>query len=109
MRSVRSESLLIFPLFPIFLVGSFPIMLMGFLGFAGVAVLGALMISAALTVALDADTEFNSQRSTARFIDRTENMAQASTRDAMVHFAKAVGVAGAAMVVVSIIGLVIYG
>jgi branched-subunit amino acid transport protein len=109
MRSFRSESFLILPLFPIFLAGSFPFMLMGLLGFAGTAILGALMMSAALTVALDADTEFNAQRLSASFIDRADNFAQSSTRDAMVHFAKAIGVAGAALVAVSIIGLVIYG
>ena len=109
MRSLRSESFLIFPLYPIFLAGSFPFMLMGFLGFLGVAILGALMMSAALTVALDADTEFHFQHSAARFFDRSESIAQSSTRDAMVLCAKGVGLTGATMVVVSIMGFAIYG
>lgn len=109
MRSLRSESFLIFPLFPIFLAGAFPFLLMGFLGFLGVAFLGALMMSAALTVALDAQTEFDAQRSASRFIDRGENISQSSTRDTMVQFAVAVGVAGAALLFISLVGLAIYG
>jgi hypothetical protein len=109
MRSLRSESLLVLPLFPIFLAGAFPFLLMGLLGFAGIGILGALMMSAALTVALDADTEFNAQSSAARVAGRVESGIQSATRDAMVRFAKAVGLAGAALVVVAVAGLAIYG
>jgi hypothetical protein len=40
MRSLQSESLLVVPLFPVFLVGAFPFLLMSFLGFAGIGILG---------------------------------------------------------------------
>lgn len=106
MRSLQSDSLLVFPLFPIFLIGAFPFLLMGFLGFAGIGILGVLMMSAALTVALDADTEFNAQNSAARFAGRADSV-HSSTRDAMVRFAKAVGFSGAALVVVAVVGLLI--
>ena len=108
MRSLRSDSLLVFPLFPIFMIGAFPFLLMGFLGFAGLGILGALMMSAALTVALDADTEFHAQRSAARFAGGAYAV-PSSTRDAMVRFAKMVGAAGAALVVVCVAGLAISG
>ena len=104
MRSLQSDSLLVFPLFPIFLIGAFPFLLMGFLGFAGIGILGALMMSAALTVALDADIEFSTQSLADRAVGRIDS-AQSSTRDAMVRFAKAVGAAGAVLVVVAILGL----
>lgn len=102
MRTLRSESLLIFPLFPIFLAGAFPFLLMGFLGFAGLGVLGLLMICVALMVGLDADTEFKMQSTVA---DRTDSAMQTSTRDAMVRVSKAVGSAGAGLVVISVAGL----
>ena len=109
MRSLQSESLLVLPLFPVFLIGAFPFLLMGFLGFAGIGVLGVLMMSAALTVALDADTEFNAQNSAARFAGRPDSLVQSSTRDAMVRFAKFVGFAGAALVAVAAAGLMTTG
>ena len=104
MRSLQSDSLLVFPLFPIFLIGAFPVLLLSFLGFAGIAILGALMMSAALTVAFDADTEFNAQNSAARAAGRADSIVQSSTRDSMVRFAKFVGIAGAALVAVAAVG-----
>ncbi len=101
MRPLQSESLLVLPLFPILLVGAFPFLLMGFLGLAGIGMLGILMMSVALTVALDADTEFNAQNSAARVAGRGISMTQSSTRDAMVRFSKLVGLAGAVLVVVA--------
>lgn len=109
MRSLQSESLLVVPLFPVFLAGAFPFLLMGFLGFAGIGILGILMMSAALTVALDADTEFNDQTSAARFNGRGVGIAQSSTRDAMVRFATFVGLAGAVLVAVAAAGLTFGG
>ena len=109
MRSLQSESLLVLPLFPIFLMGAFPFLLMSFLGFAGIGILGALMMSAALTVGLDADSEFNAQNSAARFAGRADGIVQSSTRDAMVRFATFVGVAGAALVAVAAVALAFGG
>ncbi len=109
MRSLRSESLLVLPLFPILLVGAFPFLLMGFLGFAGIGMLGILMMSVALTVALDADAEFNAQNSAARFAGRGVSMTQSSTRDAMVRFSKLVGLAGAALIAIAGAGLAFGG
>ena len=107
MRSLQSESLLVFPLFPVFLAGALPFLLMGFLGFAGIGILGVLMMSAALTVALDADTEFNAQTSAARVAGR--GVVQSSTRDAMVRFAKFVAFTGVVLIVVAAAGLTFGG
>ena len=59
MRSRQSDSILLFPLLPIFLVGMFPDADDGLLGFAGLGLLGILLICAALTDALDANNDFN--------------------------------------------------
>ncbi len=107
LASPRSERLLIVPLFPVLLAGAFPVFLMSFLGFAGLGVLGALMMSAALTVGLDADAEFRAQRAQAGRSGRLDGSLQATQRDAMVRFAKIAGAAGALLVTVAIAGLVI--
>ena len=44
MRSRQSENLLLVPLLPIFLLGVPPMLLLSFLGFAGLVLLGVLLI-----------------------------------------------------------------
>jgi hypothetical protein len=45
MRKDHSELVLLVPLFPIFLLGMLPMLLFPLLGFAGLAVIGALVIA----------------------------------------------------------------
>jgi hypothetical protein len=47
MRKDYSELVLLVPLFPIFLLGMLPMLLFPLLGFAGLAVIGALVIDLA--------------------------------------------------------------
>lgn len=101
MRSSNSEAFIVLPLLPIFLAGAFPILLMGFLGFAGLAMAGALMMSAALTMALDTDTE-RKQRMIAQGVSRSnDRSAQSAAEDDTLFFAKAFGAAGAALVAIA--------
>ena len=55
----QSETFLLVPLLPIFLLGMFPVLIMALLGVAGLALVGILLISAGLTDALDAKNDFN--------------------------------------------------
>ena len=51
------------PLLPIFLVGLPPMLLLGFLGFAGLVILGVLLICVGLSGGLDANNAFNEKSS----------------------------------------------
>ena len=55
----QSEALLLLPLLPIFLAGLFPMLILVLLGFAGLGLLGILLICAGLSDALDAHSDFN--------------------------------------------------
>ena len=55
----QSEALLLVPLLPIFLAGLFPMLVLALLGFAGLGLLGILLICAGLTDALEAHNDFN--------------------------------------------------
>ena len=58
MRTRSSESLIVLPLLPIFLIGVFPMLLLSLLGPAGLVILGILVVSAGLTDVLDANSDF---------------------------------------------------
>ena len=61
MRSREPETLLWLPLLPIFLLGIFPVLLLAFLGFAGLVILGVLLICVGLADGLNANSNFNQQ------------------------------------------------
>ena len=61
MRTRGSESFIVLPLLPIFLLGAFPMLLMSLMGPAGLVILGILIACAGLTDILDANGTFNEQ------------------------------------------------
>ena len=61
MRTRGSESLIVLPLLPIFLIGLLPMLLLSLLGPAGLIILGILVASAGLTDILDANSTFSEQ------------------------------------------------
>ena len=61
MRTRGSESFIVLPLLPIFLIGLFPMLLLSLLGPAGLVILGILVASAGLTDILDANSAFSEQ------------------------------------------------
>ena len=61
MRTRGSESFIVLPLLPIFLIGLFPMLLLSLLGPAGLVILGILVASAGLTDILDANSTFSEQ------------------------------------------------
>ncbi len=54
-----SELVLLVPLFPIFLLGMLPLLVFPLLGFAGLAVIGALMIACGFAECVRSMAEYN--------------------------------------------------
>ena len=61
MRTRGSETFIMLPLLPIFLIGVLPMLLLSLLGPAGLIILGILVASAGLTDILDANGTFSEQ------------------------------------------------
>src|SRR3954453_6151699 len=107
MRARESDSILLFPLLPIFLVGMFPILMMALLGYAGLGVLGILLISAALTDALDANNDFNQHIVVEGYARGTQRAIYASDWHSAIRSATVVAIAGGVLIVVSVAGLLL--
>jgi hypothetical protein len=107
MRSQQSDSILLFPLLPIFLVGMFPVLMMALLGFAGLGVLGILLISAALTDALDASNDFNQHIVVDGYARGTQRAIYASDLHSAMRSAAAIIIAGVVLILTSIGGLLL--
>jgi hypothetical protein len=107
MRTRESDSLLLVPLLPIFLFGMFPMLMMALLGFAGLGLLGILLISAGLTDALDANNDFNQHIVVEGYARGTERAVHASDLRSAIRTATGIGIAGGALIVTSICGLLL--
>jgi hypothetical protein len=107
MRARESDSILLFPLLPIFLVGMFPVLMMALLGFAGLGVLGILLISAALTDALDASNDFNQHIVVEGYARGTQRAIYASDLHSAMRSATGIVIAGIVLIVISITGLLL--
>jgi len=101
----QSEALLLLPLLPIFLAGLFPMLILALLGFAGLGLLGILLICAGLSDALDAHSDFNQHIIVEGHARRSEQAIDASNLHSAIRSATAVRVAGALLIVASICGL----
>jgi hypothetical protein len=106
MRS-RSDSILLFPLLPIFLVGMFPVLMMALLGFAGLGLLGIVLISAAMTDALEANNDFNQHIVVEGYARGTQRAIYASDLRLAMRSATGIVIAGVVLIVVSVAGLVL--
>ncbi|MET3844185.1 preprotein translocase subunit Sss1 [Bradyrhizobium sp. OAE829] len=108
MRS-QSDSLLVLPLLPIFLIGVPPILLFTLLGFAGFVILGVLLICVGLTERLEANSDFNQQIIVHGYARRSERMIQASNLHSAIRFATIIDLAGAGLIVVGLLGFFYLG
>lgn len=108
MRS-QSDSLLLLPLLPIFLIGVPPMLLFTLLGFPGIVILGVLLICVGLTERLEANSDFNQQIIVHGYARRSERMIQASNLHSAIRFATLVDLAGAGMIVVGLAGFIYLG
>ena len=86
MRSRTSESLIVLPLLPIFLVGLPPMLLLSFLGFAGLVILGMLLICVGLSDGFDANNAFNEEVIVHGYARRSERAVQASNLHSAIRF-----------------------
>ena len=78
MRSRGSESFLVLPLLPIFIIGLPPMLLLSFLGFAGFVILGMLLICVGLSDRLEANHDFNQEVIVHGYARRSERTIQAA-------------------------------
>ena len=109
MRSPTSESLIVLPLLPIFLVGLPPMLMLSFLGFAGLVILGVLLICVGLSSGLDANNAFNEEVIVHGYARRSERAAQTSNLHSAIRFASLMNATGAAFIAAGIIGFLYFG
>src|SRR5438045_3209629 len=109
MRARHSETWLLFALLPILAIGAPPMLLFVFLGFVGVVLLGILMICVGLSVALNANGDFNQQIIVHGFADRSQRPFRATDLHSAVRFAWAVDAVGAGLVIVGLCGVFYFG
>jgi hypothetical protein len=108
MRS-QSDSWLVLPLLPIFLIGVPPMLLFSLLGFPGFVMLGVLLICVGLTERLEANSDFNQQIIVHGYARQSERNMQASTLHSAVRFATLVDLAGAGLIAVGVLGFYYLG
>lgn len=105
MRSRGSDSLIVLPLLPIFLIGVFPMLLLSLLGPAGLIILGILVVSAGLTDILDANGTFSEQIIVHGYARGTERNGQRTALHSEMRFAALMIAGGAALAIAGIGGL----
>src|SRR3954471_1440943 len=109
MRPQESEHLLVLPLLPIFLVGVPPMLLLSFLGFAGLVILGVLLICIGLSTGLEASSDFNQEVIVHGYARRSERAVQASTLHTAIRFTTVMNAAGAGLIVAGLVGFFCFG
>ncbi len=109
MRSRTSESLILLPLLPIFLAGLPPMLLLSFLGFAGLVIFGVLLICVGLSGRLDANHAFNEEVIVHGYARRSERAAQTSNLHSAVRFGTLMIATGAGFIVAGVVGFFCFG
>jgi hypothetical protein len=107
MRTRGSESLIVLPLLPVFLIGVFPMLLMSLLGPAGLVILGILIASAGLTDILDANSTFSEQIIVHGYAKGSERTGQRTALRSEIRFALVMIASGVALALAGIGGLAI--
>jgi hypothetical protein len=107
MRTRGSESFIVLPLLPIFLIGLFPMLLLSLLGPAGLIILGILVACAGLTDILDASGAFSEQIIVHGYARGSERAGQQTALRSEIRFASTMIAAGAVLAVAGIGGLFI--
>jgi hypothetical protein len=105
----RSEAMLLLPLLPIFLVGMFPMLLIGMLGFAGLIIFGILLIRVGLAGTMEAHGDFNQEVIAHGYASRPERAAQVSDLQAATRMSVLLHVSGFAMIAAGIAGTLLAG
>jgi hypothetical protein len=105
----KSETWLLLPLLPIFVVGAPPMLLFALLGFAGVILLGILMICVGLSIACNANSDFSEQVIVHGYAHRSERALHATDLHSANRFALVVDTIGAGLMVVGLCGFLYSG
>jgi hypothetical protein len=105
MRTRSSESFIVLPLLPIFLIGLFPMLMFSLLGPAGLIILGILVVSAGLTDILDASGTFSEQVIVHGYARGSERKGQRTALRSEMRFASVMIAAGAGLAIAGIGGL----
>ena len=92
------------PLLPIFLIGAPPMLLMSFLGFAGLVILGVLLICVGLADGLEANSDFNQQIIVHGYARRSERAIQTSNLHSAIRLATILDVTGAGLIAAGLFG-----
>ena len=109
MRSRTSESLIVLPLLPIFLIGLPPMLLLSFLGFAGLVILGMLLICVGLSGGFDANHAFNEDIIVHGYARRTERAVQASNLHSAIRFGTIMTAAGTGFILAGVVLFFCFG
>jgi hypothetical protein len=103
---VKEPDILLLPfLLPLFLMGSVPLLLLAFLGYAGLGLAGLLMLLAAQRDEFDAQGDFIRHAITDGALRPTERAVQRTDMLAALRLAYVLRIAGAASIVCAVIGL----
>ena len=105
----QSETWLLLPLLPIFLVGMFPMLLIGMLGSAGLVIFGILMIRVGLAGTMEAHGDFNQEVIVHGYARGPDRATQISDLQSATRMAVLLHLSGAAMIVAGIAGLFVAG
>ena len=105
----QSEALLLLPLLPIFFLGLFWMLPLAFLGFAGLGVLGILMVCVGLSDGLHANNDFNRQLIVHGYARGSERAVHASNLRSANRFASIIRVTGAGLIMVGLFGFFYFG
>src|SRR3979409_1417384 len=98
MRSREPETLLWLALLPIFFLGVFPMLLLAFLGFAGLVILGVLAVRVGLAETLEANSNFNRQVIVDGYARGSERLVRASNLHSEIRSPTVMNLAGARFV-----------
>ncbi len=109
MRLLKSETLLLLPLLPVFIIGAFPILLFALLGFAGIVLLGILMICAGVSCGLTANGDFSQQIIVRGYADRSQRAIHSTDLRSAIRFALVIDAIGAGLVVAGLCGFFYFG
>ncbi len=109
MRLKEPELLLWLPLLPIFVLGMLPMLLFAFLGFAGLAIVGVLMLCVGLGSTLTANSDFNREVIVHGYARPAERAFHASSLRSAVRLATVMNVAGAGLILAGLVGFLYAG
>ena len=105
----RSEAMLLLPLLPVFLVGMFPMLLVGMLGFSGLVIFGILLIRVALASTMEAHGDFNQEVIVHGYASGPERAAQAHDLQSATRMAVLLHVSGFALIAAGVAGIFFAG